>query len=275
MAPEERPRPGWVVPAACAVGALLAILVLGVGPTLILAGIAAAALGFVAIGGKSISGLSTTAMKVGAIGAGVVLMGAGSAATVPTAPQASLRPFAELSTASPSAEREPAPSTTPSPRAIVTHEELVVTQPVPFTAVTQEDPNLDVGTSVVIVAGVVGERTITYRVVYTDGVETARKQLSDVVTTAPIDEITAIGTRTPPPPKPAPVVGGRNGSGGGGSSGGCDPNYDASWACVPIASDVDCAGGSGNGPAYVKGPVRVIGSDIYDLDRDGDGIGCD
>ncbi len=53
----------------------------------------------------------------------------------------------------------------------------------------------------------------------------------------------------------------------------CDPNY--SGACVPIASDVDCAGGSGNGPAYVQGPVYVIGTDIYDLDRDGDGIGCE
>jgi resuscitation-promoting factor RpfB len=56
----------------------------------------------------------------------------------------------------------------------------------------------------------------------------------------------------------------------------CDPNYSG---CVPIASDVDCAGGGGNGPAYVSGTVRVIGSDIYDLDRDrdrdGDGIGCD
>jgi hypothetical protein len=53
----------------------------------------------------------------------------------------------------------------------------------------------------------------------------------------------------------------------------CDPNY--AGACVPIASDVDCAGGSGNGPEYVQGPVRVVGTDIYDLDRDGDGIGCD
>jgi resuscitation-promoting factor RpfB len=53
---------------------------------------------------------------------------------------------------------------------------------------------------------------------------------------------------------------------------GCDPNYDP---CVPIASDVDCAGGSGNGPAYVVGPVTVVGSDIYDLDRDNDGIGCE
>ena len=54
---------------------------------------------------------------------------------------------------------------------------------------------------------------------------------------------------------------------------GCDPNY--AGACVPIASDVDCAGGSGNGPAYVRGPVTVVGSDIYGLDRDGDGVGCE
>ncbi len=53
----------------------------------------------------------------------------------------------------------------------------------------------------------------------------------------------------------------------------CDPNYRG--ACVPIASDVDCAGGSGNGPAYVQGPVTVVGSGIYDLDRDSDGVGCD
>ncbi len=52
----------------------------------------------------------------------------------------------------------------------------------------------------------------------------------------------------------------------------CDPNYDP---CVPVASDVDCAGGSGNGPAYVDGPVTVVGSDIYGLDRDNDGIGCE
>jgi resuscitation-promoting factor RpfB len=53
----------------------------------------------------------------------------------------------------------------------------------------------------------------------------------------------------------------------------CDPNY--SGACVPIASDVDCAGGSGNGPAYVSGPVKVVGVDIYGLDGDGDGYGCE
>ncbi|MGL5831100.1 MAG: hypothetical protein ACRCZE_03035 [Candidatus Altimarinota bacterium] len=52
----------------------------------------------------------------------------------------------------------------------------------------------------------------------------------------------------------------------------CDENYSG---CVPVASDVDCAGGSGNGPAYVRGPVRVIDNDIYDLDRDGDGLACE
>lgn len=54
---------------------------------------------------------------------------------------------------------------------------------------------------------------------------------------------------------------------------GCDPNYEG--ACVPIASDVDCAGGSGNGPEYVRGPVCAVGSDIYGLDRDGDGVACE
>ena len=68
-------------------------------------------------------------------------------------------------------------------------------------------------------------------------------------------------TPTPPPPPPPPPPGN-----------GCDPNY---TGCVPIDSDVDCAGGSGNGPSYVDGPVEVIGSDIYGLDADGDGLGCE
>ena len=51
----------------------------------------------------------------------------------------------------------------------------------------------------------------------------------------------------------------------------CDPNY---TGCVPVDSDVDCAGGSGNGPSYT-GYVQVVGVDIYDLDRDGDGEACE
>lgn len=67
----------------------------------------------------------------------------------------------------------------------------------------------------------------------------------------------------PPPPAPTPTPKPQSS---------CDPNYSG---CVPIASDVDCASGSGNGPAYVSGPVNVIGYDKYDLDRDGDGVGCE
>jgi hypothetical protein len=57
----------------------------------------------------------------------------------------------------------------------------------------------------------------------------------------------------------------------GRACGECHPSYDP---CVHIASDVDCEGGSGNGPVYT-GRVRVIGPDEYDLDRDGDGVGCE
>jgi hypothetical protein len=64
-----------------------------------------------------------------------------------------------------------------------------------------------------------------------------------------------------PPPAPAPAP-----------NDGCHPSYQP---CVPYASDVDCAGGSGNGPAYVRGPIKVVGPDEYDLDRDGDGFGCE
>ncbi len=53
----------------------------------------------------------------------------------------------------------------------------------------------------------------------------------------------------------------------------CDPNYEG--ACLkPNSPDYDCAGGSGNGPDYT-GPVRVVGDDHYDLDRDGDGYACE
>ncbi|HEX6780443.1 MAG TPA: hypothetical protein VF125_00270 [Solirubrobacterales bacterium] len=53
----------------------------------------------------------------------------------------------------------------------------------------------------------------------------------------------------------------------------CDPNY--SGACLdPFASDYDCEGGSGDGPAYT-GPVSVVGEDHYGLDSDSDGTGCE
>jgi endonuclease YncB( thermonuclease family) len=45
--------------------------------------------------------------------------------------------------------------------------------------------------------------------------------------------------------------------------------------CLPPGPDVDCAGGAGDGPRYVNGPVYVNGSDPYGLDSDGDDVGCE
>ena len=53
----------------------------------------------------------------------------------------------------------------------------------------------------------------------------------------------------------------------------CHLSY--SGRCLdPDASDYDCAGGSGNGP-YYTGKVRVVGPDVFGLDRDKDGWGCE
>lgn len=143
---------------------------------------------------------------------------------------------------------------------IRTTADVIETDSVPYQAVTADDGAMAAGTSAITTAGVPGTIERWYRVTYLDGVESSRELVSETVTIAPINEVTSIGTYVAPPPPP-PVV----------SS--CDSNY--ADACVPISSDVDCAGGSGNGPAYVSGIVRVVGSDIYDLDRDGDGYGCD
>ena len=72
----------------------------------------------------------------------------------------------------------------------------------------------------------------------------------------------------PAPPHPHGGAGG--GHGGGGSN--CTPGYSP---CIPPGPDDDCAGGGGNGPRYVQGPVTVTGSDPYGLDADNDGVGCE
>jgi hypothetical protein len=53
----------------------------------------------------------------------------------------------------------------------------------------------------------------------------------------------------------------------------CHPSYKG--RCLKInAGDYDCIGGSGNGPNYT-GRVRVVGPDVFRLDADRDGIGCE
>lgn len=152
-----------------------------------------------------------------------------------------------------------------APEPVTTYQEVQETEAIPFTKETKEDGARVSGETVVTTAGVDGVKTKTYKITLVDGKETSRELLKEETTTEPVTEITSVGTYV------APVVQKPAARSTAGS--GCDPNY--SGACVPVASDVDCAGGSGNGPAYVSGPVYVVGSDIYGLDRDGDGVGCE
>jgi hypothetical protein len=71
---------------------------------------------------------------------------------------------------------------------------------------------------------------------------------------------------------PTPTVSAGGGDDDGDEVPNCTPGYSP---CIPPGPDVDCAGGGGNGPRYVEGPIRVTGSDPYGLDGDNDGIGCE
>ena len=136
---------------------------------------------------------------------------------------------------------------------VVENRTVIEKQKVPYQTRTVKDSSLRKGTRKVAVRGVAGVKTLTYQVTLTDGVETAKKLIRSQITKAPVTQVVRVGTKVTQQ---------------------CHPNY--SGACVPIASDVDCAGGSGNGPAYVEGPVRIIGTDIYDLDGNNkNGIGCE
>ena len=53
----------------------------------------------------------------------------------------------------------------------------------------------------------------------------------------------------------------------GGAGSGCNPNYSP---CLPVVSDLNCS----DIPDSLK-PIRVIGSDPYRLDADGDGLACE
>ena len=151
---------------------------------------------------------------------------------------------------------EPAAAVTATP--VVETTTATEAAAIPFESTTVPDSTLDTGKTVVRTAGVNGVKTMTYQLTYRDGALIDKKLISEAVTTPPVTQVTAVGTKVQAPPPPASN---------------CDPNY--TGACVPIASDVDCAGGGGDGPAYVRGPVYVVGTDIYDLDRDNDGIGCE
>lgn len=83
-----------------------------------------------------------------------------------------------------------------NPPAKVTTRTIKTETPVPFTKETMEDPSKLLGVKTITQPGVNGVKTTTYQVTYTNGKETSRKTVSSVVTTAPVVEITLVGTKT-------------------------------------------------------------------------------
>ncbi|WP_433676990.1 G5 domain-containing protein [Microbacterium gorillae] len=182
-------------------------------------------------------------------------VGFAAAQHTPTAP-------AQQAATAPTAEAVPTP--------VVVVSEQTVTEPVAFTESVVEDNTIPRGETRVATVGQNGEVAIVYRVTTVDGTETERVEVSRTTTLEPVTQVIASGTFV----APQTFVGdGGDPEEAVAESDGCDPNY--AEACVPIASDVDCAWGTGDGPAYLDGVARVIGSDIYDLDRDNDGWACE
>jgi resuscitation-promoting factor RpfB len=144
-------------------------------------------------------------------------------------------------------------SSTPAQAPPVVKKRIVTNRrAIPFKTMRVNDSTLSKGSTRVRSQGVRGVEILTYKVTFRNGIQVHKELVRKVIVRAPVTRVIAVGTKETQQ---------------------CDPNY--SGACVPIASDVDCAGGSGNGPAYVQGPVQVVGTDIYGLDSDGDGIGCE
>jgi PKD repeat protein len=114
--------------------------------------------------------------------------------------------------------------------------EVTETQPIEFETVETEDPASPEGDETVTTEGVAGERTVTYTVTVTDGVETGRVVASDTVTREPVAEQVSVGTMEAPAPAAAPSSSATSSSGGGNtgaappaSSGGLD--WDALARC--------------------------------------------
>ncbi|MBU4335020.1 MAG: transglycosylase family protein [Actinobacteria bacterium] len=77
-------------------------------------------------------------------------------------------------------------------------QDVTVTSEVAYASSTVDDPARYVGTTKVVTAGVAGVRTQVQRVTTADGVERTRVTLSDEVTSAPVDEVVAVGTKARP-----------------------------------------------------------------------------
>jgi 3D (Asp-Asp-Asp) domain-containing protein len=89
----------------------------------------------------------------------------------------------------------PAPAT-PVNGAAEEVKEVVQREPIPYPTLRKSSSELRSGSSKTVRAGINGEKKITYRVTYRDGVEVRREAVSTKVVKNPVPEVVAVGYRT-------------------------------------------------------------------------------
>lgn len=137
----------------------------------------------------------------------------------------------------------------------------IETEVIPFETRTEESNTIPKGESRVTVEGEEGERLIVYAVTYVEGKEVFRVVKEESVTKEPVTKVITQGTYVAPRQQAAQPS--NSGLPPQGSS--CHPSY---TGCVPnVSYDLDCKD--------IRRRVQVIGPDVYRLDGDNDGWGCE
>jgi hypothetical protein len=170
------PSAGFDRKAAILISCVIVVVTLAAwGPAalLLLAGIAAAAVGVYAVltGSFGRFRIRTRPVAAAVLAAGVFSSAIGIAVlTANHAPSQQVVAFVGTSSNSP---HEPASTPTLTPTPTPVRKEAIVEErtPIPFTSSNADDPNLDAGLTAVATPGVNGEKTIRFRVVTEDGVE--------------------------------------------------------------------------------------------------------
>jgi hypothetical protein len=173
-----------------------------------------------------------------------------------------------------SRQAAPAPTSSFSLPTVATT--LATTSTAPPTTIQKVTVPRLVGLRLARVKDSLADRGLTAKVTYksTDRypagtvISQSRQAGADILPDTTISLVVAKAPPPPPstaPPAPPPTAPPRD----------CHPSYPD--VCLrPDASDYDCEGGSGNGPYYVSGPLRVLPPDPFELDgNDNDGWGCE
>ncbi len=83
---------------------------------------------------------------------------------------------------------------------VITEETTTKTEPIPFTTVRRDNPEMEKGKEKIVVTGVDGVKTITTTIIKTDG-EVTSTTTTEEITTAPVTQIVDVGTKEAPQPE--------------------------------------------------------------------------